>query len=189
MFEIASEEAARLVTLTTDFLAYARPRPPKLALCDVLELLAETRAECLESADIAPGQLRLEPWPGPGAALVQADDEQLKTVFRELIANAVDAVAANRGTILLRCRPAVQDDTLEVLVEDRGYGMPPAVLQRAFDPFFSHRVAGRGRGLGLSRAFRILEAHAGRIWLESRPDEGTTAHVLLPRATPEHPAS
>lgn len=63
--------------------------------------------------------------------------------------------------------------------------MTPAVLQRAFDPFFSHRNAGRARGLGLPRAYRIVEAHGGRIWLESRPDEGTTAHVLLPRTTGE----
>jgi hypothetical protein len=67
-----------------------------------------------------------------------------------------------------------------VRVEDDGVGMTPAVLQRAFDPFFSHRQAGRGRGLGLPRAYRIVEAHGGRIWLESRPGEGTAAHVVLP---------
>ena len=57
--------------------------------------------------------------------------------------------------------------------------MSPAVLDRAFDPFFSHRNAGRGRGLGLARAHRIIEAHGGRVWLESKPDAGTTAHVVL----------
>jgi len=48
----------------------------------------------------------------------------------------------------------------------------------------AHRAAGRGRGLGLPRAYRIVEAHGGRIWLESQPDDGTTVHVLLPRARP-----
>jgi signal transduction histidine kinase len=62
--------------------------------------------------------------------------------------------------------------------------MSPRVLQRAFDPFFSHRAAGRGRGLGLPRAYRIVESHRGHIWLESQPGEGTTAHVFLPAAPP-----
>jgi signal transduction histidine kinase len=115
------------------------------------------------------------------------DETQLKTVFRELLNNAANAVEAEGGSIVIRCQPALQADTLEVIVEDNGCGMAPAVLQRAFDPFYSHRDAGRRRGLGLPRAYRIVESHGGRIWLESRTDEGTTAHVLLPRA-PAAPA-
>lgn len=120
--------------------------------------------------------------PPAGAPIVLGDREQLKTVFRELLSNATDALAEDGGNIVLRCRPAARPDALEVTVEDNGCGMSAAVLQRAFDPFFSHRRAGRGRGLGLPRAHRIIEAHAGHIWLESRVDEGTTAHVVLPRA-------
>ncbi|MFQ5807268.1 MAG: ATP-binding protein, partial [Phycisphaerae bacterium] len=51
--------------------------------------------------------------------------------------------------------------------------------------FFSHRTAGRSRGLGLARAHRIVEAHGGRIWVVSRPDEGTAFHIMLPEATDE----
>jgi len=50
------------------------------------------------------------------------------------------------------------------------------------DPFFSHRAAGRGRGLGLSRAARLVEMNGGRLWLESTPGVGTTAFVELPAA-------
>jgi signal transduction histidine kinase len=63
--------------------------------------------------------------------------------------------------------------------------MSPSVVQRIFDPFFSHRTAGRGRGLGLARAQRIVEAHGGRIWAVSQPEEGTDFHIVLPQADDE----
>ena len=135
---------------------------------------------------------------------IMADAEQIKRVFGELVANAAHAVATNDGSITIECtvgavrpsglarsgldirdRPAVHPpatDWVEVVVRDTGIGMDPGVLQRAFDPFYSHRPAGRARGLGLAHAHRIVEAHGGRIWLESRPDEGTTVHVVLPLA-------
>jgi C4-dicarboxylate-specific signal transduction histidine kinase len=67
-------------------------------------------------------------------------------------------------------------------IRDSGCGMTADVLERAHDPFFSHRQAGRGRGLGLSRATRWLEINDAQLRLESEPDKGTTARVLLPTA-------
>ena len=74
---------------------------------------------------------------------------------------------------------AEPDRPVEIAIRDSGSGMSPAVKQRAFDPFFSHRPAGRGRGLGLARAGRIIDAHGGRLWLESQPGEGTTVRLVL----------
>lgn len=188
-----SEKAHECSGIVSELMNFAKPPPAKTALVDPAELLAETRTEWLEHSNRPASQLRLEVgWDadGPGKPArrwaVLGDRAQLKTVLRELLGNAADAIDPQRGRITLRCRPAVQPDTMELAVEDDGCGMAPAVLQRAFDPFYSHHKAGRRRGLGLPRAYRIVEAHGGRIWLESRPEEGTTAHVLLPRApTPD----
>jgi signal transduction histidine kinase len=128
----------------------------------------------------------------PGAAprraadplTIRGDRDQLRTVLAELISNAVDAVSTTGGSIAIRCQPSVTEGLVEISLRDTGCGMTPAVLQRAFDPFFSHRNAGRGRGLGLARAYRIIEGHGGRVWLESVAGEGTTAHVVLPRVPP-----
>lgn len=183
-----SEKAHECSRVVSELLDFARPRPPKLSSVDLAELLADVRTHWLKHSQLAPSRLRLALPTEPTAAgvveptMVMGDAEQLKAVFRELIANAAEATEGNNGTIVLRCQASSSDDTVEVLVQDDGCGMSPAVLQRAMDPFFSHRKAGRGRGLGLMRAYRIAEAHGGRVWLESRPDEGTTAHVVLPRA-------
>jgi putative nucleotidyltransferase with HDIG domain len=178
-----SKKAHECSGIVTELMDFARPPSPRTAQVDLADLLAEVRSEGLQTSGLAPARLRLAPPPGPASpVVVLADHKQMKTVFRELMSNAADAVAENNGTIILRWQPALAADMAEVRVEDTGCGMTPAVLQRALDPFFSHRRAGRGRGLGLPRAYRIVEAHGGRIWLESQPDEGTVVHILLPRA-------
>ncbi len=183
--ETISKKAHECSGIVTELMDFARPPPPHTASVDLADLLAEVRTDCLQISGLAPARLRLVPPPGSAQPVaVLADRQQIKTVFCELISNAADAVAENNGTIILRWQPALSEEMAELRVEDTGCGMTPAVLQRALDPFFSHRRAGRGRGLGLPRAYRIVEAHAGRIWLESQPDEGTTVHILLPQAPP-----
>jgi len=179
--------------IVSELLDFARPRPPQLAPVDLAELLAEVRAEWLARTGLPATRLRLENFrsteerPNFASPAVLADRQQLKSVLSELVSNAVDAIATNEGTVVLGWQTTIQPDLLEVIVEDNGCGMAPSVFQRAFDPFFSQRLAGRRRGLGLPRAYRIIESHGGRIWLESQPGEGTTVHVLLPKAGPPQP--
>ena len=180
-----SQKAHECSTIVTELMDFARPRAPRLAPLDLPELLAQVRDEALQNAAMPPSRLLLDV-PGetePPLPPVLADRDQIKAVFHELIDNARHAMTASDGIITIRCRLAASTDALEITVRDAGCGMSPAVLQRAFDPFFSQRSAGRSRGLGLARAHRIVEAHAGRIWLESRPEEGTVAYVVLPADT------
>lgn len=112
---------------------------------------------------------------------IDADPVQLAVLFTELLTNAAAAVQETAGQITITCSRASVVDCVQVDVCDQGVGMAPAVQERVFDPFYSFRQAGRRRGLGLARAFRIVETHKGRIWLESAVGVGTTMHVLLPR--------
>jgi putative nucleotidyltransferase with HDIG domain len=188
VLQTISDKAHECSGIVSELMDFARPRAPKLEAVDIEALLQDARAAVVAARELPPGAIRVAAPPAQrdaagGPALVRADIEQLRSVFTELCHNAADAIAERAGgSVVLRYQHALQPDTIDVLIEDTGCGMAPAVLQRAFDPFFSHRKAGRSRGLGLPRAYRIIEAHGGRIWLESRPDEGTVAHVLLPRA-------
>jgi signal transduction histidine kinase len=67
-----------------------------------------------------------------------------------------------------------------VTVADDGRGMDEKTLRQAFDPFFSAMPAGRRRGMGLAKAMRWVESSGGSMRLESRPDQGTRALILLP---------
>ncbi len=105
----------------------------------------------------------------------------MRKLFDEVFRNAVEATAGKTDRRLnVNCWFEVADERVVVRVEDNGVGMTADVLERAMDPFFSHRPAGRGRGLGLSRAARYAEINGGRIRLASRPDEGTVVLVSLP---------
>ncbi|MCH7871137.1 MAG: ATP-binding protein, partial [Planctomycetes bacterium] len=156
------------------------PRSPVPAAVELPDLIAEVRDEFMTRSSLPASSFvvshsdRLPP--------AQVDRAQIKTLLAELVNNAADAIEQPGGNIAINCRAQVSDGVVEVTVRDNGTGMTPAVLERVFDPFFSHHKAGRRRGFGLARAHRIVEAHGGRIWLESRPNEGTVAHVVLPAA-------
>lgn len=182
-----AHECSRIVS---DLMDFARPRPPAWESISIREFLLELNAEW--AARAASLGVRIEVTsddpqrpPGANGATARADRQQLRTILNELIENACDACEDRPGIVRVTWRPLVSSDRsatdgVEFTVRDNGVGMTPSVLQRVFDPFFSHRPAGRRRGLGLARVYRMVESHGGRVWLESRPKEGTLAHVILP---------
>jgi signal transduction histidine kinase len=124
-------------------------------------------------------QLDLHPLP---PALVNA--AELKEVVTNLLVNALEAMPEG-GLVQVRARPAAQG--VEVEIRDTGIGMGPEVQQRIFDPFFTTKE-GAGKGLGLSIAFRIIDAHEGEIAVESAPGQGTCFRVRLPLRPKNPPA-
>jgi signal transduction histidine kinase len=105
---------------------------------------------------------------GAGLPKIQAHAGELNQVWTNLIGNAVDAMDGH-GTLRLVTR-AEGGDTVVVEVQDTGPGMPPEVAARAFEPFFTTKDVGKGTGLGLDIAQRIVvERHGGTIAIDSRP--------------------
>ena len=69
---------------------------------------------------------------------------------------------------------------MEISFRDTGCGIPEENLDKIFEPFFSTKEVGKGTGLGLSICYGIIEAHGGKIEVESKLEEGTTFRVILP---------
>ena len=82
-------------------------------------------------------------------------------------------------------RPGALDgaDAVEIAVEDDGEGMPPEVLEKAFEPFYTTKEVGRGTGLGLSQVYGFARAAGGTVEIASEPGKGTRVAMLLPRCT------
>ncbi|HEY8376680.1 MAG TPA: ATP-binding protein, partial [Nannocystis sp.] len=112
-------------------------------------------------------------------ATIVGDPDQLEQVFLNLLSNAVDAMP--RGG---RIRIGLGRDGGRVQVEiaDEGTGIPPEILDRIFDPFFSTKEIGKGTGLGLAISYGIIKDHGGDILVRSQPGQGTTFTLLLPDA-------
>lgn len=108
---------------------------------------------------------------------VFVDGPRMSRALRELLRNATEW--AGNGNVRLRVQIEPPDGRLVIRIEDDGPGLSSKAMRHAFDPFFSERPAGRGRGLGLPLAKCLVELHAGTVGLEPGVHGGTTAVVTL----------
>jgi PAS domain S-box-containing protein len=122
--------------------------------------------------------------------LVQANPDYLKQVFLNLTLNATDTMAARGGTLHIRMaldqwmpHPDHPQPGIRIEFGDTGEGMPPEVLSRLFEPFFSTKE--HGSGFGLFTSYKIIQAHHGWIGAESHVGLGTTLTILLPLEQPQ----
>jgi signal transduction histidine kinase len=173
-------EINRLERIVKDFLTFARPSQPQLALVSTRQPLAEVQkllAPELERkkinlvvADVYPANLHI-------------DVEQIRQVLINLVQNAADSIGEN-GVVTLRARrdeKTLADKHADVIileVIDNGKGIPPEVEKRLFDPFFTTKES--GTGLGLPIAARIVEKNLGALQYQTKIDHGTTFGIILP---------
>lgn len=108
---------------------------------------------------------------------LRCDSGRLSQVFMNLLLNAVQAISGH-GEV--RVRTASDGTDITVQIADTGSGIPAEVLARIFEPFFTTRGVGQGTGLGLTVARDVVQAHGGRLTLESQPGAGTTCTIVLP---------
>jgi len=133
-------------------------------------------------------EIRLTHLPSAEELWIHVDPEQIRSVFINILDNAVKYTPEKGEVNVTSGRKGNQ---VVVFISDTGIGIPPADLPHIFDRFY--RVKDRttrgitGSGLGLSLARRIVESHRGRIEVESQPGRGTTFKISLPLATPQEP--
>lgn len=119
----------------------------------------------------------------PASPKVFMDRSHLDQILLNLATNARDAMPEG-GTLKICTRQHRDDEDRGVCMEvsDSGQGMPPEVLERAFEPFFSTKKEGDGTGLGLATVYGIIEQAGGRVHVDSVVGEGTTFQIWLPTA-------
>jgi C4-dicarboxylate-specific signal transduction histidine kinase len=111
---------------------------------------------------------------------------QLEQVFINLLTNARDAMAESPRKVI-HISGGVNADAVELIFSDTGPGIPEGLERRVFDPFFTTKEVGKGTGLGLSITYGIIKEHGGAIAVATRPGEGATFLIQLPRAPDERP--
>jgi len=170
-------QAQRIHQILSDLMQFARPVRPQRQAVDVPELVRDVTASLTELA--SQRQVHLLCPAAEEHLSVDADPRQVHTALACLLRNAIEAAPADGWASVRLETPA--PDRLDLVVEDSGSGPAPAQREHLFDPFYSGRQAGRGRGLGLSTAWRLAREHGGDVRFEDLPDGPTRFVLSLPR--------
>lgn len=168
-------EVARINRHITDFLKYSRPS--KLELQDV-----DIRAEAEDALRLVEGRaeecgIETEIVQDGVLPLVMADRESLRSVFTNLMINAVEAMDGEGGNISIRLSNT-EPNSVKVEITDSGCGIAPQDISKVFEPYFSTKETGTGLGLAIVK--KAVDDHGGTISVTSKEGTGTTFTIILP---------
>ena len=163
--------------VVTNLLQYTREPTYNFQKVDFFPLLQEVVSMLEPKAEQAGVDINLDD--GSEAGECQLDPVQVKQVFSNIVANAIDA-CPNQDSGEVNIYTAVNNAKVEISVSDNGNGIPENMKSRIFEPFFT--MKDDGIGLGLPMCKRIVEGHNGTVQVETPPEGGTRMRVALPRS-------
>jgi signal transduction histidine kinase len=177
--ELISQAAEQMDVLIRDLLDVSRLDAGKLAIAPVSVETSALLTESLQTLRplVAGKEIGLDLQIESGLPKVMADPERIQQALSNLVGNAIKfSPTGSRIAIVAR----KETDEVIISVVDNGSGIPAEHLPRVFDRWWqSSRTNRHGAGLGLAIAKGIVEAHGGRIWIDSTSGEGTTASFTL----------
>ena len=189
---VIRQEAERASAIVRNLLSFARRQEGERQLQSIRPILESTH-QLLKNQLLA-ARIELALTFEPGLPEVEVHANQIKQVFVNIINNAAQAIASTRARegggrieIATKCEP----DGLSVNISDNGPGIPEAVAQRVFEPFFSTKSEGEGTGLGLSISLGIVKEHGGNISVDpggAGSGRGATFTVELPTGVRAKPS-
>ena len=185
--EIIAQEVDRMATLVNNLLQFSRRSHRQISTLD-------PRDEITTSVEFVHYHLRSHNIEvihefDDDLPSIQADRQQLRQLFLNLLTNASDAMPRG-GKVTVRAVSSNLGDAKAVAieVEDTGEGITAENLEKIWEPFFTTKPEGKGTGLGLAICRRIVEEHEGTIDIQSETGHGTTIRIVLP-ATPSRASS
>jgi nitrogen fixation/metabolism regulation signal transduction histidine kinase len=174
--EVILEEVEHLKKLVAEFSTFAREPKLKRVKCSLKELLEKVLILYKESFNAARIKVNFQADKDLPPAVV--DQEQLKRVFQNIIKNALQAMLERGGELKIEMRKSSEDNFLTLAFADNGCGIKKRDLSRIFTPYFSTKKEGTGLGLFISK--QIIEAHGGKIKIETEEGKGTQVMLELP---------
>lgn len=176
--EVISDEIGHIESIVRSFLEFSRPpklTKQKISPSEVVDMSLRLLGPRLESCGVNVDLVREKPLDE-----IWADPDQLKEVLVNLLVNACEMMV-DGGEIRILEKEEEKGPTgpfVVISISDNGPGIPEAIQEKIFQPFFSTKE--EGTGLGLSIASRIVEKHGGTLTLMSKEGKGTTFTITLP---------
>ncbi len=168
---LMEEELLRLDRILKSFLDYSRLPAPQFKRVD----LNGTIMRIIDMVRARSGDVDIETHLAENLPKIHADPALLAEILHNVIQNAIDASDENGTVIVETFRTG---GGISIAVSDRGKGIPPESLEKIFKPYFSTKRSGIGIGMAVVK--RIVEAHSGKIQVQSRVGSGTRIVIELP---------
>jgi signal transduction histidine kinase len=185
--EAIDQQALRAHEMIADLMLFARPPRLQCETWSPAELAAHVAQQFGDECQRRDVALILETAAAPPC--LHADRVQLGAALQAVVRNALEAIGSDGVITLTVSRRPDEVDGVRISVADDGPGFAPEQLEHACDPFYSGREAGRGLGFGLSKCWRIVTEHGGRLQLASPAAGGAVVHLDLPLEAPRNAAA
>jgi len=173
------DNANKASEIIEDLISFAEPPRPRPAETSIAQIIDEAIQLAGRKTNIE--ELNTQITLADGIENVFVDSAQVVSAIANIISNAIESYGEQPGPIKITADADTTADMVRLSIADSGCGMDTAILQKAIQPFFSARPAGRKRGMGLAYAARLIQLNNGSLNIESEPGTGTTVNVHLPR--------
>ena len=175
-WQVVRRNERRIADLVLDMLNYSGASEPLFEDCDLNELVAEV-ADSVGSRTRK--HITVERQLDPELPTAQVDPDAIYRCLVNLVANAIDALPKEGGTIRFITRHSPEENAVRIGVADTGCGIDPDLLPNIFEVFVTTKGA-KGTGLGLAVVDKLMKEHDGKVEVESEPGKGTTFWLVLP---------
>lgn len=172
---LALDEANRLERLLRELLLYAKPQQLQVTELDINEFIREILNIACGMPEAHRRTIKFSP--ALTTVKVVGDEDKLKQVFINIVRNACEAVA-EEDIVTWTIDNCITPGQVCIQIHNGGEPIPPDVLPRLTEPFYTTRSSGTGLGLAIVK--RIVEAHDGELFIRSTAEDGTTVTVQLP---------
>jgi len=170
------ENAREASAIIEDLMSFAEPPQPRAAKTDVKQILDESIQLARQKIEHIDVQIAV----AEGLESVFVDSAQVVSAIANVISNAVESYGDKPGPIKITADAGESGDSVKLQISDVGCGMDAQTVQKATQPFFSVKAAGRKRGMGLAYVVRFIQLNKGSLSIASEPGRGTTVTVCLP---------
>ena len=177
--EIIGKEIERMSNLVSNLLQFSRRSQPQISTVNVSDEIEKTLE--LVHYHLRKQNIAVAREFKPEGPLIHADRQQMRQLFLNLFTNAGDAMPEG-GTLTISVTNRPEEKEICIEIADTGVGIPPEILPKVLEAFYTTKPEGKGTGLGLAICRRIAQAHNGtlNITSEGGPGKGTRVSITLP---------
>ncbi|WML44222.1 PAS domain S-box protein [Neobacillus sp. PS3-40] len=173
-YTIMMDELTRINHIVGELLLLAKPQHLKFQKADIKKIMFDVISLLNTEANLY--NIQIDSHSAQQELWIECEPNQLKQLFINLIKNAIEASTSGQKVQVLIEK--VEKDKISIAIKDVGIGISKERLEKIGEPFYSSKE--KGTGLGLTVSFKIVQSHNGTIQFESKLNQGTSVHIVLP---------